>query len=290
MDDVIIPSIKRESIERFLTDQLESSTASVPFGCEISVAPTNVQPSVLHDVKVFLENYQRERPNVSKEFLTQHVEIVEFEIDLIEKEISKLDYEEATQHSRIINTDQGVSSSPLVEADRNVSVNQTEGMKQKYDQESEKNFGESIPMCERELPIEAVDLVMDEIINQVVSLSHMQIVDKKVGNSEHGMPISMDGHGDLIYSLLSSNQEIAKGCWSALTHLNSPLMEVILQDGRLYDCPQKASMWRMNAESHARKKLFLQSKICEEKRSTIFVEKVLAIKYRTWREAWEAHF
>ena len=173
-----------------------------------------------------------------------------------------------------------MSSSPLVEVDRYVSVNQTEGMKQKYDQDSEKNLGESNPICERELPIKAVDLVMDEIIDQVVSLSHMQIV-------EHGTPISMDGHGDIIYSLLSSNQEIAKGCWSALTHLNSPLMEAILQDGRLYDCPQKASMWRLNAESHEKKKFFLQSKICEEKRSTRFVEKVLAIKYRTWREAWK---
>ena len=114
MDDVIIPSIKRESTERILTDQIESSTTSGPFGCEISVASTNVHPSVLHDVKVFLENYQRERPNVSKEFLTQHVEIVEYEIDLIEKEISKLDCEEAARLSRIINTDQGVSSSPIV--------------------------------------------------------------------------------------------------------------------------------------------------------------------------------
>jgi hypothetical protein len=268
-------------------DQIESSTASLSAGCETSVTP-NGQSSVLLDVQKFLDNYQQDRVHVSKEFLTQQLETVEHELDLLEKELFKLDCEAPAQHSGIRNTEQDVLLSPQKNTDKSVSLDPTEGTKLKNEQSSGKDIGKSHPMGEPEAEFEAIDLVMEEIINQVISTSGTPNVEGKAGEcEEHGMPEVIDENSNVVSSILSFNQETAKGCWTALAHLNCPGMEAMFPNGKLVNCPQDVGVWKLNAENHEKNKVFLQSKISEEKRSIRFMERVLAFKYKACREVWK---
>lgn len=98
--------------------------------------------------------------------------------------------------------------------------------------------------------------------------------------------------GKFVSSLLQANKEMAKCSLDCLAHLlpscsPSDRGEDGNLNGKLYNSPQEAVVWRRNVESHERKSKFLESKIAKRKGSLIFMERVLAVKYRALRLSWK---
>ncbi|KAH7405305.1 hypothetical protein KP509_15G065000 [Ceratopteris richardii] len=89
---------------------------------------------------------------------------------------------------------------------------------------------------------------------------------------------------DLSISLLAQNQEIAKMSSSALDHLcNHALANSVLSSYNVQD----TARWKLNIVSHEKNRMLLKSKIAENQRYTMGIQKVLAVRYRAKREAWK---
>lgn len=315
-------------VQEVLGDEhLEDSTMGVgspqsPSVEDATFVPAASQPSVLHDVQVFLESVLRERPILSKDVFTHHVEKVELEIERFEKELMKLDTELGSHEPVLRQEDEGFFKEQTGSThDENFLAIQAHGS---VSQDTPPVVQLQLPDCvyistladtcvvslplmpDAQESLKELDVHVQESFKEHDPIGHEQKPSSECEGTDQGM-VALDGvlenivlsvgqpgelqgkggHAGVPTSIVLSNQRIAKQAWSSLAHLNSPGMEKILECGRLYASPEEATTWKLNAESHTRKRKRMESKIVEEKALTRFTEVVMAVKWKAQREAWK---
>lgn len=274
--------------------------------------------SVLDDAQVLIASYYKNTSSLSKDFLMEQVEKLEFEIDIVEKELVRLGNEQEIpqtsvktneiempggQDCKLIPVSGAISSPVACTQNEHVAACQTTvGMVLEGGHSMEKAVlceaqdSKNLDVNEGYLPEIVVGSSMADCSKVDVEVAEVnQSMDPPGAHAQKQPVCEMDQGSSLehcrecVSRLLQANQEMAKLSWATLSHLlpSCHVPGVGMIDSKLYSNPQEAAVWKLNIESHDRKKEFLECKVSQENSFLKFAGRVLAVKYRALRESWK---
>ncbi|MCO5605867.1 hypothetical protein L7F22_060051 [Adiantum nelumboides] len=283
-----------------------------------AAAPANLDSGglVLQYMKAFINRYQQELPNLSKDILTQYVEKVEIEIDRLEKELVKLDNEpdfrlllpELNAATAIVHSDLKSLEGALVLEPLTVPCKESPTCVECtcVTNGSLEEAGDKVGFCvldvsgqEQDPPREADTAAQGmhqtddqcirdcDILAAPCDLPASELHENRKADAQSVEIKAEENWRESVASLLTSNQEIARDSAFPLAHLSAPgagMKECVAElSGNLQD----TSWWRQNVQRHEKNRELLESKIAEQKMSRRFTEGILAIRFRAKKEAWK---
>ncbi|KAH7278003.1 hypothetical protein KP509_38G019400 [Ceratopteris richardii] len=262
--------------------------------------------SVLQEVQLFLSSLAKKNVNIPvKNVLTQQVEKLEQEIIQLERELNKLNDGQMQENSTIYNVSDwkiemgvaepiGTVASPggdeppceglIVSMVSNTENSSPSRNGKDASLNASEVFGDTVVPMNTGLMENDADRCKDVVTDSLPGMRLGRLTDdmyyrRRILESDLERS-SIDQNVGIVELILLSNQCLAEQSEATLAHLGSVARTIDAESERSYSIPQQSHSWRLNTESHNRKRPYIQSKVVEEKASLRFLEKVLAAKFQ----------